>query len=161
MIEGKEAVESIELENGEIIKADGVILGIGVTPNSFLAKEAGIKINDQGAIAVDEYMRTSEKDIFAVGDCAEKRCFFTNKNIPILLASTAAMEAKIAASNLYGLRYVRENKGTVSAFSTKIFNKSFASAGITKRRADEEGFDIVIGKAITICSYWCTDFWWR
>lgn len=147
---GNEKVEEIELENGEKIKADAVILGMGVTPNSNIAKEAGIKVNENGAIVVDEYMRTSEKDIFAVGDCAEKKCFFTNKNIPILLASTAAMEAKVAASNLYGLRYVRENKGTISAFSTKIFNKSFAAAGLTERRAKEEGFEITIGKFTTM-----------
>lgn len=147
---GKGKVEEVELENGEKIKADAVILGMGVVPNSSIAKEAGIRVNEKGSIVVDEYMRTSEKDIFAVGDCAEKRCFFTNKNIPILLASTAAMEAKVAASNLYGLKYVRENKGTISAFSTKIFDKSFAAAGLTERRAKEEGFEINIGRFATM-----------
>lgn len=147
---GNEKVEEVELENGEKIKADAVILGMGVVPNSNIAKEAGIKVNEKGAIIVDEYMRTSEKDIFAVGDCAEKRCFFTNKSVPILLASTAAMEAKVAASNLYGLRYVRENKGTISAFSTKVFNKSLAAAGLTERRAKEEGFEVTVGKFTTM-----------
>jgi len=147
---GNGKVEEVELENGEKIKADAVILGMGVVPNSNIAKEAGIKVNEKGAIVVDEYMRTSERDIFAVGDCAEKRCFFTNKEIPVLLASTAAMEAKVAASNLYGLRYVRENKGTISAFSTKVFNKSFAAAGFTERRVKEEGFEVTIGKFTTM-----------
>ncbi|MGH4125427.1 MAG: FAD-dependent oxidoreductase [Clostridium sp.] len=147
---GTEKVEEVELENGEKIKADAVILGMGVVPNSNIAKEAGIKVNEKGAVLVDEYMRTSEKDVFAVGDCAEKRCFFTNKSVPILLASTAAMEAKVAASNLYGLRYVRENKGTISAFSTKIFSKSFAAAGLTERRAKDEGFEVTVGKFATM-----------
>lgn len=147
---GNEKVEEVELESGEKIKADAVILGIGVFPNSNIAKEAGIKVNEKEAIVVDEYMRTSEKDIFAVGDCAEKRCFFTNKEVPVLLASTAAMEAKVAASNLYGLRYIRENKGTISAFSTKIFDKSFAAAGVTERRAKKEEFEVTIGKFITM-----------
>ena len=147
---GNGKVEEVELENGEKIKADAVILGMGVVPNSKIAKEAGIKVNEKGAIVVDEYMRTSERDIFAVGDCAEKRCFFTNKEIPVLLASTAAMEARVAASNLYGLRYVRENKGTISTFSTKVFNKSFASAGLTERRVKEEGFEVTIGKFTTM-----------
>ncbi|KOA20155.1 NADH peroxidase [Clostridium homopropionicum DSM 5847] len=147
---GNEKVEEVELENGERIKADAVILGMGVVPNSNIAKEAGIKVNEKSAIVVDEYMRTSEKDIFAVGDCAEKTCLFTNKNIPILLASTAAMEAKVAACNLYGLKYLRENKGTISAFSTKIFNKSFGAAGLTERRAKEEGFEVIVGKFTTM-----------
>ena len=77
-------------------------------------------------------------------DSADKKCFFTGKHVPILLASTAAMEAKIAALNLYGLRYIRENRGTISAFSTKIFGKSFAAAGITERKAINEGFDIML-----------------
>lgn len=141
---------AVEVKNGESIKADAVILGMGVIPNSTLAKESGIMVNEKGAIMVDEYMRTSCRDIFAVGDCAEKRCFFTNKNLPILLASTAAMEAKVAAANLFGLKYVRENKGTISAFSTKIYNKTYAVAGITERRAAEEGFEIVIGRFSTM-----------
>jgi NADPH-dependent 2,4-dienoyl-CoA reductase/sulfur reductase-like enzyme len=149
-IAGVGQVQSVEFENGESIKADAVILGMGVIPNSALAKAAGIMVNEKEAIVVDEYMRTSAKDIFAVGDCTEKRCFFTNKSIPILLASTAAMEAKIAAANLFGLKYVRENKGTISAFSTKIYDKTYAAAGITERRASEEEFEIVIGKFATM-----------
>lgn len=146
---GTGKVEAVELGNGETIKADAVILGLGVLPNSELAAEAGLKINDKGAVVVDEYMKTSENDIFAVGDCAEKKCFFTGRDLPILLASTAAMEAKVAASNLYKMRFIRENRGTISAFSTKVFNKTLASAGITERRAQEEGFDFVVGKFST------------
>jgi NADPH-dependent 2,4-dienoyl-CoA reductase/sulfur reductase-like enzyme len=149
-IAGDGRVQTVELSDGESINADAVILGIGVIPNSTLASDAGVNVDGKGAILVDEYMRTNKKDIFAVGDCAEKRCFFTNKSIPILLASTAAMEAKVAAANLFGLRYVRENKGTISAFSTKIYTKTYASAGITERRASEEGFEIVIGKFATM-----------
>ncbi|MDD3395273.1 MAG: FAD-dependent oxidoreductase [Anaerotignum sp.] len=147
---GNGVVEAVELESGEKIKADAVILSIGVKANSVLAAEMGIKTNESGAVLVDEYMRTSENDVFAVGDCAEKRCFFTNKNVPILLASTAAMEAKVAATNLYGLKYVRENRGTISAFSTKVFSKTVAAAGITERRAMEETFEIVAGKFSTM-----------
>ncbi len=147
---GDSTVTGVELSNGEVIPADAIILGMGVTPNSHLAREAGIKINNNGAVMVDEYMRTSLPDIFAVGDCAEKRCAFTSNDIPILLASTAAMEAKVAAINLYGINYIRENTGTISAFSTKLYNKAFASAGITERRAQEEGFAITIGRFTTM-----------
>lgn len=147
---GQGKVEEVELDNGEKIKAQAVILGMGVLPNTEIAKKIGLKLNENGAIIVDEYMRTSEKDVFAVGDCAEKRCFFTNKNVPILLASTAAMEAKVASLNLYGIKFVKENRGTISAFSTKVFNKSFGAAGLTERKAKEEGFDYVVGKFATM-----------
>ncbi|MDI3529994.1 MAG: hypothetical protein PWQ23_1813, partial [Thermoanaerobacter sp.] len=124
---GDTKVKEVELDTGEKIKADVVILAMGVKPNTKLAEAAGIKLNEKGAITVDEYMRTNDPDIFAVGDCAEKKCFFTRKNVPILLASTAANEAKIAGVNVFQLRLVRENKGTISAFSTKIYNTAFAA----------------------------------
>jgi NADH oxidase (H2O2-forming) len=147
---GEKFVTAVELSNGEILKTDGVLLGMGVVPNTLLANEAGLRLDQRGAIMVDEYMRTSAKDIFAVGDCADKKCFFTGKSMPVLLASTATMEAKVAAANLFGLRYIRENRGTISAFSTKIFSKTLASAGIGERRALEEGFEIVVGKFATM-----------
>ncbi|GAB6118207.1 FAD-dependent oxidoreductase [Thermoanaerobacter brockii subsp. lactiethylicus] len=147
---GDTKVKEVELDTGEKIKADVVILAMGVKPNTKLAEEAGIKLNERGAIVVDEYMRTNDPDIFAVGDCAEKKCFFTRKNVPILLASTAANEAKIAGVNVFQLRLVRENKGTISAFSTKIYNTAFAAAGLTETQAKAEGFDIVIGEFSTM-----------
>lgn len=147
---GTKSVEALELENGEKIAADLVILGLGVRPNGILAKEAGLDVNAKGAIVVDQYTRTSAPDIFAVGDCAEKKCFFTHKDVPVLLASTAAMEAKIAGSNAFQLRLIRANKGTISAFSTKIFGRTFAAAGITEARAKAEGFSINIGEFTTM-----------
>ncbi len=147
---GEKAVEAVELGDGRTIPADMIILGLGVRPNSALAKECGLEINPKGAIVVDQYMRTSDPDIFAVGDCAEKRCFFTGKDVPLLLASTAAMEAKIAGSNAFHLRLIRANKGTISTFSTKIFDKTFAAAGLTETRARQEGFCIMIGEFKTM-----------
>ena len=88
--------------------------------------------------------------LFAVGDCAEKKCYFTGKDIPILLASTAAMEAKIAGCNAFQLRHIRANKGTISAFSTKIFGRTYAAAGLTESKAKQEGFSIMIGEFTTM-----------
>lgn len=147
---GEEKVESILLGNGSQIEADLVVLGLGVKPNTVLAKEAGLDLNAKGAILVDQYTRTSDPDIFAVGDCAEKKCFFTGKDVPVLLASTAAMEARIAGCNAFHLRLVRANKGTISAFSTKIFGRTYAAAGITEARAKQEGFCIMTGDFTTM-----------
>lgn len=147
---GTKSVEGVELENGEIVKGEIVILGLGVLPNSKLAKEAGLEVNAKGAIIVDQYTRTSEPNIFAVGDCAEKKCFFTGKDVPVLLASTAAMESKIAGSNSFQLRLVRANIGTISAFSTKVFGKTYAAAGLTLARAKQEGFTTMVGEFATM-----------
>lgn len=147
---GEKSVEGVELESGEVIPAEMVVLGLGVKPNSELAKEAGIAVNDRGAIIVDQYTRTNDPSVFAVGDCAEKNCFFTGKNVPVLLASTAAMEAKIAGSNAFQLRLVRANKGTISAFATKVSGRTFAAAGLTEKKAKEEGFSIMVGEFTTL-----------
>lgn len=147
---GEKTVEALELDSGDKIPAELVILGLGVRPNGLLAKEAGLDVNAKGAVIVDQYTRASDPDIFAVGDCAEKKCFFTNKDVPVLLASTAAMEAKIAGSNAFQLRLIRANKGTISAFSTKIFGKTFAAAGLTEARARQEGFTLNVGEFTTM-----------
>ena len=149
-ITGREKVEAVRPDNGVTVRAEAVILVTGVTPNSILAQAAGLSVNFDGAVKVDNYMRTSCEDIFAIGDCAEKRCFFINQNVPVLLASTAALEAKVAALNLFGLKYPRENKGAISAYSAKIFGKTYATAGMTERRASEEGFETVTGRASTV-----------
>ncbi|WP_027399404.1 FAD-dependent oxidoreductase [Anaerovorax odorimutans] len=143
---GKGKVEGVKLETGEIIKADAIILGSGVKPNSDLAKDAGLKINDNGAIAVNEYMNTSDADILAVGDCAEKVSFFTRNDVPVLLASTAALEAKIAGYNVFKNKLTRKNKGTISAFSTKIYGATLGAAGLTEKQAIENNFEYVIGE---------------
>lgn len=142
---GEGSVSALELGDGRTIPADMVILGLGVKPNGALARECGLGVNAKGAIAVDQYMRTTDPDIFAVGDCAEKSCFFTGKEVPLLLASTAAMEAKIAGTNAFQLRLIRANKGTISTFSTKLFGKTYAAAGLTETRARQEGFCLMIG----------------
>ena len=149
-IKGEQAVEALELEDGSSIPADMVILGLGVKPNSALARDCGLQVSDRGAVVVDQYMRTSDPDIFAVGDCAEKRCFFTGKNVPLLLASTAATEAKIAGSNAFHLRLIRANKGTISTFSAKIAGKTYAAAGLTETQARREGFCIMVGEFKTM-----------
>jgi len=149
-IVGDKNVEALELEDGRKIAADLVILGLGVRPNGSLAEECGLEMNARGAVVVDQYMRTSDPDIFAVGDCAEKRCFFTGKNVPLLLASTAATEAKIAGSNAFHLRLIRANKGTVSTFSAKIAGKTYAAAGLTETQARREGFCIMVGEFRTM-----------
>ena len=142
-IEGKGAVSSVRLEGGESLEADLVVLSTGYLPNTTLAADAGIKLNELGAIRVDEYMRTEDKDIFAVGDCAEKFSFFTRIVKGLMLASTACSEARIAGMNLYKLSRLRTFGGTMSIFSTAIGGTTFAAAGVTEQVAIERGFDIV------------------
>jgi pyruvate/2-oxoglutarate dehydrogenase complex dihydrolipoamide dehydrogenase (E3) component len=144
---GNEKVDRIRLSDGKEITVDAIILGVGGAPNTKLAAEAGLDLGRGKGIWVDEYMRTIDNDIFAVGDCAEKRDFYTHKVVPVMLASTATAEARIAGANLYKLKVVRENKGTIAIYSTYVDGKVLGSAGLTENSARVEGFEIITGNA--------------
>ncbi len=147
-IDGDKKVESVTLDNGEQLAADMVLIGIGGRPNVEIAQQAGLLITYGGSVWVDSYMRTKNKDIFAIGDCALKRDFFTRQEIPVWLASAATAEARIAGTNLYYLRVLRQIQGTISAFSTQLGNLSLASAGMISQTCQREKFRIVSGQAV-------------
>ena len=142
-IKGSGKFDGIVLENGDTIDAEAVILSMGYHPNTELAANAGIFVDESGFIAVDEYMRTHEKDIFAVGDCAQKRDFITRKRVPTMLASTACAEARVAGMNLFSIHVVKTFSGTIGIYSTAVGENGFGTAGLTESRAQEEGIAVV------------------
>ncbi len=138
-INGNTEVENIELEGGEKIEVDAVILSMGYSPNTDLARSAGLMIDSSNFIVVDEYMRTPDADIFAVGDCAQKRDFVTRRRVPTMLASTACAEARICGMNLFNINVVKTFSGTIAIYSTAVGDTGFGTAGITEQHAKEEG----------------------
>ena len=145
-INGKDAVESVQLASGKEIKADLVILGIGAIPNSQLSEKSGLELGFRKAIKVDRLMRSyTDENIFACGDCCTKESFFDGKPSGIMLASVATSEARIAGANLFSP--VHHNCGVISVFATVINGRAFGVAGLTERTAKENGTNIVIGKA--------------
>lgn len=148
-IVGKEKVEGVQIEyNNEVdvLKADAVILSMGYEPNTELAQNLEVTFNRDGFIKVDEYMRTDHPDVFAVGDCAEKRDFFTRKRSKAMLASIACAEARVAGMNLYKLSTLKTISGTIAIFSTALNGTGFGAAGLTETVARAEGFDIITGR---------------
>jgi NADH oxidase (H2O2-forming) len=141
---GNDAVTAVKLSNGKEIKADALIVGIGVSPNVDLAKKACLAV-DKGGIIVDTTMRTSDPNIFACGDCTSKFSFFTGQSSGLRLASIATTEARIAGANLYEIS--RKNPGVVGVFSTALGNLTVAIAGMSEKGARQCGFDVVIGEA--------------
>lgn len=141
---GTNQVEAISLSTGENINANLVILGIGSAPKTNLAQKIGLSTDEKMGILVDEYMRTSDKNIFACGDCTTKFSALTGKPYPVRLASVAASEGMIVGSNLYGLN--RKNRGVIGAFATKVGNKSVASAGCTEKMCLENKIDFYKGE---------------
>lgn len=145
-IKGKKT-PSVILDDGTTLKADMVIISVGYKPDVKLAKKLGLSIGKSGAIEVDEYMRTSKQNIFAIGDCAEKKEFLSRAPLMLMLASTAMAEGRLTGSNLYSLKVIREFKGTLGTFSTRFGNLSLGESGLTERKAKEYGFDYIIGRA--------------
>ncbi len=144
-VSGAGTVEEIELEDGRKLAADAVILSMGYRPNSDLAKASDIYVDEDDFIAVDEYMRTHESDVYAVGDCAQKRDFVTRRRVATMLASTACAEARIAGMNLFNLNVVKTFSGTIAIYSTAIGETGFGTAGVTEQKALQEGIAVVTG----------------
>ncbi|AEV67317.1 CoA-disulfide reductase [Acetivibrio clariflavus] len=120
-----------ELNSGKSLKADMVILGVGVRPETRLAVEAGLKIGTTGGIWVDEYMRTSNPDIYAVGDAVEVTDYITGKPSLIPLAGPANKQGRIAANNICG--FAEKYEGTQGSSIVKVFDITVAMTGSNEK----------------------------
>ena len=138
-------VNAVELKSGKVIDTEVVILATGYKPNTELAQKVGVSLGHYDGIWVDEYMRTQNHDVFAVGDCSARRAFITKVPSKVMLASTSAAEGRTAGSSLYGLKYIKGFSGTIAIFSTMVGERAFSSAGVTEDEANEAGMDIVVG----------------
>jgi len=145
MLQKDSAVCGIKLQSGILIDTDMVVLATGFKANTDLAEKAHMKFGHYGGIWVDEYMRTENHDIFAVGDCAMRRHFITKEQSKVMLASTSSAEGRVAGSSLYGVKYLKHFSGTIAIFSTVIGDRAFASAGITYEEAKNGHADVVMG----------------
>ncbi|MFA5700950.1 MAG: FAD-dependent oxidoreductase [Desulfuromonas sp.] len=139
-------VKSVCLSDGSTIAADVVILGLGARPNIELAAAMGLKTDPQGGVVVDEYMQTSDPDVYSAGDCATKFSFFSGKPSGVRLASIAASEGLIAATNIFKPK-ARKTLGALGAFATKVGERSVGAAGYTAAAAQQEGIEFVVGEA--------------
>lgn len=146
--EGNGRVENIKMKSGKIIKADMAILGIGASANTEIAVQAGLETGPTKALQVNRYMQTSQPDVFACGDCAEKVSFFDGQPSNMKLASISTMEARIAGANLYSP--TRMNMGVIGVFSTILSDTAFAAAGLTEEQAKKQGYNIVVGESEAI-----------
>ena len=124
--------KTIKLENGEEFQTDLVILSIGVTPNNFLAKAAGLHIGDKGGVLVDEFMQTSDPDIYAVGDVIQFHHPVCEASYPIYLAGPANKQGRICANNIVNGN-TKRFKGSVSTTIVKVFGKTIAATGTNSR----------------------------
>jgi len=137
---GKKRVEQVKLTNGRTLPADMVILATGVVPHSELARKAGLDADELCGIRVDRYMRTSDANIFAIGDCAEKSSVFGPGSSLVKPAAVIGHEARIAVANLYDSRQFRKTR--IDKFTVLIGDYAFGSAGLVESKTREMGIEV-------------------
>ena len=128
----------VHLRSGKQITTDLVILSIGIRPETRLAKEAGLSLGTLGGIAINDYMQTSDPDIYALGDAVEVRHLVTGKPALIPLAGPANKQGRIVANNIvYGNR--ETYPGTMGTSIAKVFDLTVAAAGANAKLLKREG----------------------
>lgn len=115
------------LADGTELETDMTILSIGVRPENELAKEAGLELGDRGGIVVNEYLQTSNEDIYAVGDAVEVVDYISGTKAMIPLAGPANRQGRIAANNMMGKK--EKYQGTLGTSIAKVFNLTVAATG--------------------------------
>lgn len=125
---GIEAVTGIKLSYDEIVDCDFLMICCGSRPNVEMAEKLGIIFDRDRGVLVDEYFRTSDKDIYAVGECAAKNDFFASDLSNVLMYNSKMEEAKLLGANLYSIifnrgkmiSYLSEKKGFVDRIKTEL-----------------------------------------
>lgn len=127
---------------GRELEVDFIFFATGSKPNVELAKKAGIRIGESGAIAVNEYLQTNDPDIYAIGDCMENWDRITGRKRTYQTATSGATTGRIAATNLVRGN-VLPHQGTVMTFVTQVFNYEVGTIGFTETYAREQGLNVV------------------
>ncbi|MBM4305899.1 MAG: dehydrogenase [Deltaproteobacteria bacterium] len=135
---GKEGKVTKVQTAGREIEAHAVLMSLGVRPRVDLARRAGLKIGETGAIWVNERMETSVEGIYAAGDCAETTHLITGKKAWVPLGSTANKQGRVAGVNLCGGHAVFP--GVMGTAIFKVFDFNVAKTGLSMREAEKEGF---------------------
>ena len=140
-------VKRVVLSDREL-DVDFVFFATGANPNVELARKAGLKIGETGAIAVNQYLQTSDPNIYAVGDCMENWDIITGSKRKHQMAANAIRTGYIAGRNAILDNFITY-QGTVMPFVTKIFSHQIGAVGFAETEAEEKGLDIAFVKVDT------------
>jgi len=138
-IESQDEAKAVVLQSGRSLRADLVLLAIGVRPESALAREAGLTLGMRGTIATNDYLQTSDPDIYAIGDAAQVSHLVTHKPTNIALAGPASKQGRMVADHIVGrpVRYC----GAQGTSIVKVFDLAAASTGLNERQVGQEGIE--------------------
>lgn len=132
----------VKLQNGTEIPCELAVVAIGVRPNIKLAKEAKLEIGSLGGIMVNEFMQTSDPDIFAVGDCCEIKNIISGKNVLAPYGDLANLEGRVAGENVIKGN-VAVFPGTIQTGICKLFDYGIGITGLSESKAREAGIDYI------------------
>ncbi len=130
---------SVKLDNGKTLDADMVLLSIGVRPTLQLAKETGLEMGEAGGLLVNEYMQTSDADIFGAGDMVEIEHRVNGKKVRIPLAGPANRQGRIAAENALGGKH--SYKGSIGTSIVRVFEAVAGTTGLSLKQARTLGIE--------------------
>jgi NADPH-dependent 2,4-dienoyl-CoA reductase/sulfur reductase-like enzyme/rhodanese-related sulfurtransferase len=134
---------AVKLQNGTELSCELAVVAIGVRPNVTLAKDTGLKIGNLGGIDVNEYMQTSDPDIYAVGDCVETVNRITGKKVLAPYGDLANLQGRVAGENAASENCVKFT-GTIQTGICKVFDYSAGSTGLSEKTAKKWGYSDII-----------------
>jgi NADPH-dependent 2,4-dienoyl-CoA reductase/sulfur reductase-like enzyme/rhodanese-related sulfurtransferase len=133
----------VKLQNGTELPCELAVVAIGVRPNVKLAKEAGLKIGELGGIDVNEFMQTSDPDIYAVGDCVETTSRITGKKVLAPYGDLANLQGRVAGENAASTNCVTF-PGTIQTGICKVFDYAAGSTGLSETAARKLGYTDIV-----------------
>jgi NADPH-dependent 2,4-dienoyl-CoA reductase/sulfur reductase-like enzyme/rhodanese-related sulfurtransferase len=136
-------LNAVKLQNGTELPCELAVVAIGVRPNIKLAKEAGLKIGEIGGVEVNEYMQTSDPDIYAVGDCVETLNRITGKKVHAPYGDLANLQGRVAGENAASTNCVTF-PGTIQTGICKVFDYAAGSTGLSETSAKRLGYKDII-----------------
>lgn len=131
--------DTVQLANDHLLSADMVLLSIGVRPTLQLAQQAGLQLGEAGGLLVDEFLQTSDPDIYAAGDMVEIDHRILNKKVRIPLAGPANRQGRIAAENVLGNKH--PYKGSLATSIVRVFEAVAGSTGLSLKQARAANID--------------------
>ena len=130
---------SVKLDNGKTLDADMVLLSIGVRPTLQLAKETGLELGEAGGLLVNEFLQTSNADIYAAGDMVEIEHRVNGKKVRIPLAGPANRQGRIAAENALGGKH--KYQGSIGTSIVRVFEAVAGTTGLSLKQARTLGME--------------------
>ena len=137
------ALCAVRLEDGTELPCELAVVATGVRPNAELARQAGLDIGETGGILVNEYMQTSDPDIYAAGDCVEIPHLISGRKVHAPLGDLANLQGRVVGQNVISGNVARFS-GTIQTGVCKVFDYAAGATGLSKANAARHGFANVV-----------------